>query len=464
MTPRGLALGALLLAAGGCATSPAEAPVPVSVPDAAATESVLRIESESVLLGDAVGKPLSLEVYVARIQQNLVAGRDEAVGDLVRVYPDLARQVVLSAEFSAQSQYVIAAWLDGHAAPARGGWATLVADRVDHPDRYATWARSRAAAWYALRGGAFAAVAEQPVEAPAISPSPWPALGALQLQATAMLAAGRANDAAPLFEQIAEDATAWDLQVAARAGLFAALAHQIAGNIEASRLSRDAVAGTVNLPAVHDPMILRLLLETRAPGQVSSPLSRRAVRARLGRVELERDRPQAALLAWRAAETEPGLEPSLSRIRLGQAEALLALRQEEPAIAMLIGLADSDMRPEALVMLGLLQMHRGQLNMGLSVLQEAVAASDADSHPSVYADVGLALLTVGEQELGQDLVAQARESYTQKGDLLALARLLNNELRYAEAIGDTLLMRETRQALIEVDQQRARGTAVPQRR
>ncbi|MEM9386634.1 MAG: hypothetical protein AAGA68_16365 [Pseudomonadota bacterium] len=457
---RWAALGVLglLLALGSCATGPAQGPAETPIAEASTSSGpVLRIDGESVVLGDAVGKPQSLQVFVTRVQQQLLRGRANAVGELVRMFPDRAREAVLATQTSLQIQHVLAAWLDVLAAPEAGGWAAFVADRAERPKRYEAWERERASARADLRRGGFAEVAERSIAIPAKSPAPWAELDALRLRATATLAAGRPADAARIFERAADRVATWDAGVAAQANLYAALAHQLVGNLDAAVRARDMAVRSLSLATMHDPMTLRLLLEITGPSDANPSMTRRALRARLGRVELNREVPQAALLAWRAAENEPGSTPSRERLRLGQAEAFLAVGQDEPAIAMLIGLAETDLRPEALAMLGLAQMSRGQVNVGIAVLREAVAATDVQTHPAVYADSGLALLSVGQEAAGLALVEQARGGYQDRNDTAALVQLLRNELRYAEAVGNEALLVAVQQALIDVGRTPSKG-------
>jgi tetratricopeptide (TPR) repeat protein len=446
-----LPIATIVAALAGCTTSPAvsrDAPRAAVAGDAG---HVLRVDGESVLLGQAASPPMSLQVFVARVQQLTATGRHEDAGQLVRIYPDLAWQAVLSPNTNARTQRTIAAWLDAVASPDRGGWALFVADRAENPHRYATWEKQRASAWSALRRGAFADVADQTLTPPGAGPTPWPALDAARLRATAMLAAGRPAEAAAVFTQAAQRAASWDRRVAARANLFATLSHQLAANPGAASQTRADALSMIELSAIHDPMILRLLLETQASaGPSTDASSPRQIQARLGRVELQRGSPQAALLAWRAAETEPGAEPTLNRLRLSQAEALIALGQDEPAIAMLIGLARTDVRPQALAMLGLVQMRRGQVDIALAVFREAVDATTALAHPDVYADAGLALLSTGDRQTGLDLLHQARDAYQSRGNAEALRQLLTNQLHYAQAVNNPALATQARQMLHKV--------------
>jgi hypothetical protein len=452
----------------GCATGPVQERAepgavgsttasPVDIDGTASASPVLRIDGESLVLGDATGVRLPLGVFVAGIQRRLATGHDEVVGELVRAYPELAERAVLSADSPLRAQQAIAAWLDRLAAPLPGGWSSFVADRSGHPQRYARWERDRAEAWLDLRRGAFAEVAGRDLDLPIGGPSPWPALDATLLRATTTLAAGRPADAATRFEQAADRAMEWDRRVATRARLFASLAHDLSGNLAASQSMRQSAVQALSLPDIQDPMVLGLLLETQASGRTSTGgalagPSARSIRARLGSIELQRGSPQAALLAWRAAETEPGNYPTREQLRINQVEALIALGQDEPAIAMLIGLARTDVRPEALVMLGLVQLRRGHVNVALPVLREAVDATHAQAHPEVYADAGFALLSAGQEAAGHALLKEARAAYLSRGDTPALRQLLSNELLYAQTVGDTYLAQETQRALREVEQ------------
>ena len=195
-------------------------------------------------------------------------------------------------------------------------------------------------------------------------------------------------------------------------------------------------------------MILRLILETVATPSAADPgLSTRLVRARLGRIEIQRGSPQAALLAWRAAESDFGSEPSTNALRLNQAEARIALQQDEAAITMLAGLARTEVRPEALTMLGLVHLRRNQIETGLAMLREAIESPTPQSHPAVHADAGLALVSAGEADAGRRLLDSARDAYRESGDIDGLRQLLVNQLRYAQSKGDASLVASTQRAL-----------------
>ncbi|MGB0330544.1 MAG: tetratricopeptide repeat protein [Planctomycetota bacterium] len=438
---------AVLLALGGCA-APAADRGPTTLPGDGGNGPVLRVDGEAVMLGQAATS-LQLRTFVMRVQARGAASQGEEAGELVRTHPDLAERALFSREVSPETQETIALWLDDAAAPLRGGWSLLVADRASDPDRYAAWEAQREAAWSAFRRGGFAEVVRMDFALPEGGATPWPSADATSLRAAAMLASGRPADAAGLFARASELTEEWDARYAMRSRLFEVLGHRLAGAFGAAALAREAAVQGATLGEIDDPMVLRLLLETEEEGAAATTgFSRRQVRARLGRVEMQRGAPQAALLAWRKAETEPGSSPSRDRVRLGQAEALVALGQEQPAIAMLAGLAGGDLRSEALAMLGLVQLRRGQGDLALAVLREAVETTTPEANPGVYADAGLALLSTGDTERGLSLLHRARDEFSARGDMAALRRLLMNELRYAEAVQDSGLSSDVRQRLI----------------
>lgn len=453
---------AALIALGSCATSPIGSDRDSRGSAVEPSEYSLRVDGESIILGDVAQPPMSLPVFVSRVQRSEDSARDHDTGEFIRTYPDMAEQAVLSPEVDPEAQQVIAAWMDSFASPAPGGWSSLVADREKNPQRYAAWKEQRTASWASMRRGEFVDVIGRETAAPSEAPVPWSAIDAASLQATAMLAAGRPADAAPLFEQTAQLASAWDGRVAVRANLYAALAYQAAGRRgRASDARSRATAGTT-LSAIRNPAVLRLLLETHESSRTSvDGYSPRATLARLGRIEMERGAPQAALLAWRAAEAKPGATPGLHHLRLGQAEALIGLGQDQPAIAVLVGLARTEVRSEALVMMGLVQLRRSQHDMALAMLREAVDNSSAKTHPDVYADAGLALLSMGSQDVGLSLLHQARDVYQERRDMHSLRKLLQNELRYARATGKGGLAREARKRLLRVELTGGRRASAP---
>ena len=164
-----------LVALAGCASGPDATPAEPVAENSVGSGRVLRVDGEAIVLGAAASTPMPLRAYVAQIEQAVAEGRDDDVAQLVRTFPDLAERAILSGGTAPRTQQTVAAWLDGAAAPARGGWALFVSDRAENPGRYEAWAKRRAEAWSALRRGAFDEVAGARSEPVAEASTPWPA-------------------------------------------------------------------------------------------------------------------------------------------------------------------------------------------------------------------------------------------------------------------------------------------------
>lgn len=452
-----LASVALLLGA-GCAYQPVASDKSAYRPKPTNTARVLRIEGNSVILGQATARPISTNALLDRFNALMSTGEHAAADDLLARFPDVARQALFDSALARHpSAPAVAAWLDSQASPARGGWAVLVEDRKRNPARYARYDQQRQAIWSAFRKGNFASIAKldppTPNIASATEASPWLGVDAAVLTATGSLASGNPEDAAPLFEHAAARAQDWDAAFADRLWLFAALSHRLSDQTSQAEQIEQQMSSLnpSGLSNINDPMALRLALKTVGRNPALAPpdvASDRMIHARLGEIELQRGAPQAALLSFRAAEAKLGIAPSTDQLRLKQAEALIALKQEQPAIVTLTGLAKGKKtRPQALAMLGLIYLKRNEVETSMSMLRETIRLTTPQSHPDIHTDAGLALLSVGQREEGLRLLRTARQAYKQQGDYLAVHQSLNNELRYAESEGDTELAQQVRREL-----------------
>lgn len=442
----------LCLALAGCASADRSSTTNGRSILASGGDRLLQIDGQSIVLGDASMRPISRAAFVNRVEKLSAAGMDDEVGRLVWIYPDIAEEAILAAPPAGlRTQQAIAAWLDSLAEPDLGGWVSFVSDRSVNPARYAAYARARASVWPALRSGAFDKVARLSLSPPTDGPTAWPEIDATHLLASASFAAGRATDAARLYERAAKLAEPWDRRVSTRNRLFAALAFQLSGEQEIANRHLQAVLETLEAKSVNDPMTLRLILQLSArwpdPEYRSS---RRVAKAHLGELELRRGMPQAALISYRSAEGEAGAEPSTPLLRLRQAEALLALHQDEAAVAILVGLVATEARAEALVILGLVHLTQGKVELGIGMLTESVNSTTPDKHPGVFADVGLAMLALGQPEAGRSFIRQSMKAYSSKGDAVAMRQLLRNKMQYAERVGDHALAQQALRALREV--------------
>jgi hypothetical protein len=166
-----------------------------------------------------------------------------------------------------------------------------------------------------------------------------------------------------------------------------------------------------------------------------------ALFACLGLWRYDRNEPQAALLAFKRAETCTVDEAVKERLRLCQAKALFRLEQSGAATAILVELSkrtDSAVARPALALLGGLKLQSGNTQLGMTLLERALSQEPVPEWPErgeAEADLGLAQLMVGNEVQGLERLhaAQRRFEVNKQHDLLI--RSLWNEARYSEHKG-----------------------------
>ncbi len=439
----------------GCGATPHTSRDVAAASDRGQTDRLLKVDGESIVLGEAVGRTLTRDAFMSRLREFTAKGQWYDAMQWCATYRDLAEQTVTAAGNAPDPAVDLAAmYLDQSAKPGRGGWRALIEARRTDPGRFAQYDRQRKAAWTPARRGQFEALAN--LEPPSDMASPWLAVEALALRGKSALAMGQPQASGSVFRAAAAKADGWDEHVARRMRLFAALAAQLQNDTgTAMQLREQALQGVV-IDQINHPTTLRLAIRTGSkmdPMTTAAPgtPSMRSIRNRLGDILFDRGAPQAALLAWREAETDPGSKPSVNRLRLKQARALVALRQYGAATSMLIGVAQTDLRAEALATLGLVHMQRGQVRQGLTILREAATTTRATEYPQVHADAGLALLATGESDLGLQLLHGARQAFEQQQDWEGVRTTLQNELRHAMHSGDHERSQSLRLELAQVE-------------
>lgn len=154
---------------------------------------------------------------------------------------------------------------------------------------------------------------------------------------------------------------------------------------------------------------------------------------------LDRSEPQAALIAFKRVESLCPTGEVAAWSRLGQARALTALDQTPAATALLMQQAGQDEQSPAaraaLAELGSIRVRAGMTLQGITLLRQALEVGTPSEWPgraSAEADLGLALLLVGDERGGLTWLARAREHFQARGDLESVAQSLWNETRYFE--------------------------------
>src|SRR5262249_10794664 len=156
----------------------------------------------------------------------------------------------------------------------------------------------------------------------------------------------------------------------------------------------------------------------------------------LGQHRFARNEPQAALLAFKRAETS-ATEPAVqAQLRLEQAKCLSRLQQEGAATAILMAMINKQepgLYQPALAILGSIKLQSGQTDFGQRLLQRALEPSPAFEWPQrgeAEADLGLAYLMQGDEPAGLRWLHSAQRRFEAAGQHELLAKSLWNEARY----------------------------------
>jgi hypothetical protein len=166
-----------------------------------------------------------------------------------------------------------------------------------------------------------------------------------------------------------------------------------------------------------------------------------ALFACLGQWRIERNEPQAALLALKRAEScalDTGVQ---DRLRLAQAKALSRLEQHGAATAILMSLAkspDPALAHSAMATFGGLKLQAGHTEFGFRVLQRALEEEPKADWPErgeAEADLGLAYLMMNDEPAGLRWLHDAQQRFEGNGDHELLAKCLWNESQYFDHKG-----------------------------
>jgi tetratricopeptide (TPR) repeat protein len=161
----------------------------------------------------------------------------------------------------------------------------------------------------------------------------------------------------------------------------------------------------------------------------------------IGRWYLDRGHAQAALMAFKRAESATSSPEAQQWLRFREAKALAQLDQTGPATAILVGLLtnqQSSVRRPASALLGSIYLHRGQSRKAVGLLKRAVEEDEGFEwleRSEAEADLGLAYLTVGDAAAGLDRLHRAQSRFEHDNDQEQLAIALENEMKFHEHAG-----------------------------
>ena len=484
----------VLLALPGCLPFQT-VPAPTKPPTALATPAKqVKVGGGGLQLGDVQQAAINREEFARRTGELLNADRTASARAWVERYPDVALDTLRQAgapearsgvlQFIAQVHHEQASRAEGTA-----GWPGLLKQRAAQPDSYTAYDACRRSMLEKMAKGQAKEAAAERLSVPRGTPGPLLTLDAQQLEGEAWLLAERPENAVRDFSTALKAGQATHPYRAVQLLLLRSEAHRRAGKEdqavadwqEAANLATTLLA----LPRpVCDPVLwerisylrpvktpwsaelgqalLRLdpSLGVPAPPPGASAAAVQCIEAQLwtciGNWRLERHESQAALIAFKRAETFSMDHARRALLQLAQAQALTQLGQGAPARAVLAKQADSQnpaVAQPALAMLGALKFHEGNLQQGLQLLKKAVEpAGDADwpGRAAAEADLGLAYLSAGDEAAGLRWLRSAQQRFEQAGRHAQLIQALENEAAWFEhnsKPGEALSLKQRVQAL-----------------
>ncbi len=158
----------------------------------------------------------------------------------------------------------------------------------------------------------------------------------------------------------------------------------------------------------------------------------------IGYARLYREEPQAALVAFKKAESLARNSAHADLWQVAQARALLQLGQTAPATALLMKHAqnkDPRVSLQSLALLGTMKLQANQPALGLSLLRRSFETFPDATWPGqaeARADLGLAYLMMGDESNGLQELHTAQRHFEAIGDTSLLLTSLQNELAYHE--------------------------------
>jgi hypothetical protein len=412
----------------------------------------------------------------------------------VRRFPDVALDLLRSEQIDAapaESMDWIASSYDelGLSRNSVKGWSDVIGHRRAGQPQYETYFAARRELLTQLRKGQFRRASESTLPTAARPLGPLVQIDAWSLTGLAHLLNDQPHQAAENLQRGIELAERYAPHQAAQMLLLLSDAQRRGGETSQSVHSwqRGVLLGAELLEApvpVRDPQfweqagylrpahqrwpqgverqLLRssgLIAEVPADGTLDETLAEVALWACLGRWRLERDEADAALVAFKRAETttpDPHLQMQL---RLAQAEAMFRLEQVGAATAILVSVSkqeDPVLSARAMALLGSIKLQTGHTQMGFNLLYKALEGEvEWPGRAQAEADLGLAYLMNEEESAGLRWLHSAQRRFQRQGDLDLLAKSLFNEAEYFKAKKQTDRSEELTRRRLELERQGA---------
>jgi tetratricopeptide (TPR) repeat protein len=479
---------AAVLVVPGCVTTEKTQNLPfASVPKqtAANAPKQVKVGGNGVQLGEAQRPAVTAEAFTQRMHDLLAAKKENSARHWVERYPDVALDVLRRAPASQAANTTLQAIAKDYdelccRVDAQSGWAALYKDQAEHPDHYAAQDATRKQVLEHLHNGRAKEAADIHLASTAKgAPGVALELDALQLTGEALLQADKPKEAVATLSQARKLAgTAFPHQTV-KILLLLSDAERRAGREapaaatwkEAAELAASLVNGahavadpglwerlaflrpvTTPWPAVvaqelnHRPENLANLTPAPPILQASMPpagtgtaeMNEANVWALIGQWHLHRAEPQAALLAFKRAETIAPDQANRDRMELCAAKALAQMDQRPATLAILNRLVEnqnSELAQPAFAVLGSLLFNQGRTAQAKALLAKAVGTGEDKDWPGwaeAEADLGLACLSEHEEAEGLKRLHDAQKRFEAEGDYDLLQQCLWNEAKYLE--------------------------------
>jgi len=423
-------------------------------------------------LGEGQEVSLPTEQFVSQVGELLRAGRRGAARRFVERNPEAALEALRTTTAATEAAQWIAEVHDRQCTPGNApqNWNQLIAARRTAPDSFKPYDEARGKFQALLAEGAvdLALKLDLPKLA-AATRSPQVSIDALQLHGAAHLLAEQPSQAVKTLEKAEEVATTAGGYQSAHVLMLQGDARRRAGDASGAvstwlRAVATASQSAAGFRPVGDPVLWERLgylrpveapwppeavqslatidtlpeVDAFGPGGVDQAAAEALIWNVIGRWYLDRRQGQAALVAFKRAESATTSELPRQILRIRQARALVQLDQSGPATAILVAQA-RDPNPlvcrPAMAILGSMRLKNGQTQQGFALLRKAVESDEALEWPErgqAEADLGLAFLMMGAERQGLDRLHRAQGRFDAMRDFDALAMSLENEAAYLD--------------------------------
>jgi hypothetical protein len=454
----------------------------------------VRAGGDGFALGDVEKAAISPQQFVDRVGEHLHAQHGFAAGRCAEHLPDAALAVLRDPASVNAPPDVLLAIAEIHDRQCSRGdthdWASVFSDRAAQPKRYADYDDKRRQFMVRVQDGRVHEAIDLGLAAPQGAPGHVLQCDAEYLAGIALVLDNRPREGVAAFQQTLKLAGDSQPYESANVLLLLSDAQRRVGDgagaeqtwVAAAELCTELAASNSK---VADPILLERVAYLRpantpwpraaqdrlndiavrmgiafpaTPAEATSTLPKStndeaALWTVIGNWRLAREESQAALVAFKRAESLSSAPLAASQLRLAQSRALIRLGQSPAASAILINLAsqsDPHVAHPAMALLGTLKLREGGIQQGFNLLRRAVEEDGSLLWPErtqAEADLGLAYLLAGDEPTGLRWLHEAQQSFEVSGQREELIQCLENEAGYLDQSKKKDLSAKIRQRL-----------------